>query len=107
MDDLTPDPATVAQLDQARAALAALVTAAAEHADAEACPHTGVCPGQQAADAIAALSADDRDRLLGITIAVLAQLGYAAPPRFRLTRAGYAALNAQPPGPWPFGGRRA
>ena len=60
-----------------------------------------------AAGAIAAMPADDRARLLGITIAALAQLGYAAPPRYRLTRSGYAALNAEPPTGWPFGGRRA
>ncbi|GAB3856696.1 hypothetical protein GCM10029963_53500 [Micromonospora andamanensis] len=107
MDDLTPDAATIARVDQDLAALAVLVTAAAEHTEAEACPHVGICPGQQAADAIAALPADDRDRLLSLTVAALAQRGYAAAPRYRLTRAGYAALNTQPPDPWPFGGRHA
>ncbi|MBX7264948.1 hypothetical protein KIF24_02005 [Micromonospora sp. Llam7] len=107
MDDLTPDPATVARLDQDRAALAVLVAGAAEHTEAEACPHAGICPGQQVTDAIAQLPADDRDRLLAITIAALAHLRHVGPPRYRLTRAGYAALNAQPPGPWPHGGRHA
>lgn len=108
MDDLTPPPATLARLDQTRAALADLVAAAAEHTDAHACPHPGVCPGEDVVDAVHALSVDERNELLHLAVAALAAAGYARPPRYRLTGAGYAALNHQSPhDQWPFGGRDA
>ncbi|WP_143194238.1 hypothetical protein [Micromonospora sp. CB01531] len=107
-DDLTPPPALLALLDQDRAVLVDLVAAAAQHSDAEACPHAGICPGQHVVDVVHALDPADRDRLLHLAVAALALAGYAAPARYRLTRAGYAALDAHPPGRrWPFGGRHA
>ncbi|MFC4146587.1 hypothetical protein ACFO0M_10000 [Micromonospora mangrovi] len=108
MDDLTPPPAVTAHLDQTRAALVDLVAGAAEHVDADACPHAGVCPGDQVTDVLAATGRAVRDDLLRMAIAELARLGYTRPARYRLTRAAYAALDAtQPRRPWPFGGRRA
>ncbi|MEU5950347.1 hypothetical protein ABZ793_33055 [Micromonospora sp. NPDC047465] len=106
-DDLTPPPALLALLDQDRAVLVDLVAAAAEHTDAEACPHPGLCPGDQVTDALEVTDPDDRDRLLRLAIAELARLGYTRPPRYRLTGAAYVALNQHPPARWPFGGRHA
>ncbi|MFI7249815.1 hypothetical protein [Micromonospora chalcea] len=108
MDDFTLPPALTARIDQTRAALVELVAAAAEHVDAEACPHAGVCPGDQVTDVLEATERDVRDDLLRMAIAELARLGYVRPTRYRLTRAAYAALDAtQPRQPWPFGGHRA
>ncbi|MBM0205061.1 hypothetical protein JNW90_19885 [Micromonospora sp. STR1s_5] len=106
-DNLTPSPAATAQLDQDRAELLALVTAAAEHTDAEACPHRGRCPGQAVTDVLQEFDADELDRLLRIAVAELARLGYTRPPGYSLTRTGYAVLDAHRSPPWPFGSVRA
>lgn len=106
--DFTPPPAQLAHFDQLRAQLVALVAAADEHVDADACPYVGVCPGDQVVDVLAATGRDGRDDLLRMAIAELARLGYTRPARYRLTRAAYAALDAtRPPRPWPFGDHHA
>ncbi|MEU7620515.1 hypothetical protein AB0B27_31110 [Micromonospora rifamycinica] len=108
-DDLTPSADLLAQLDQDRSLLVDLVAAAVEHVDATACPHAGLCPGEQVADVLDDTDPDTRDRLLRLAVAELARFGYAAPPRYRLTGAAYAALNTRttPSWPWPAGGDRA
>lgn len=105
-DDLTPPLAALSQLDQDRAELRRLVGLAREHTDAEVCEFVGACAGDWVEAAIS-LDVDEVRGLLCLAVAELAALGYGRPPRYLLTRAAYAALDAQPSRPWPFGGPSA
>jgi len=68
-----------AQLDQLTAKLRDLVQLARDHRDAHECSIDVPCPGEWAAEQVAALCGHDRARLLLIALAELAALGFGQP----------------------------
>ncbi|WP_431976145.1 hypothetical protein [Micromonospora haikouensis] len=70
----------VAAVDQYRALLAELVGGVREHADADVCVMPSVCPGEQVAVALYALTPSMRHRLLYLALAELAARGYGLLP---------------------------
>ncbi|MDG4791895.1 hypothetical protein O7626_39465 [Micromonospora sp. WMMD1102] len=76
---------TVAGIDQIRAELTALVQAAREHTDAQACESPQACAGEAVADVLEEFSVGELAALLFFAVAELAATGYGRPDRGDLT----------------------
>lgn len=84
-------PHLIAENDQDRAELRALVESARQHTEAMACEYPGTCVGGWVLDATREMTAEQMANLLFLAIAELSVLGYGLP--LYPTDAALAALD--------------